>query len=140
MFKSQEIAELQGKITKLEAELKTATDGKVLIQAELDTAKADLATASTKAATQEATINDLNGKLTAAEAAQKAAEAKAAAAEASVQQQVTNALAAAGVDPVRRDPSAKVGDDGKEKMDASLPPMKRAAAAMKGTWKIFGDN
>lgn len=126
MFKSTEIAALQGKITSLEAELETA--------------KAALATASTKAATLESTINDLNAKVTAAENAKTAAETKAAAAESSIDAKVTERLAAAGVDPVKRDPSAKVGDDGKEKTDASLPPMKRAAAAMQNGWKVFGQN
>ena len=52
---------------------------------------------------------------------------------------VTSRLAAAGVDPVKRDPAAAEGNDGSKKADASLPPRERAKAAMSG-WKVFGKN
>ena len=52
---------------------------------------------------------------------------------------VTSRLAAAGVDPVKRDPAAAEGNDGTKKPDASLPPRERAKAAMSG-WKVFGKN
>jgi septal ring factor EnvC (AmiA/AmiB activator) len=126
MFKSTEIAALQGQVTKLEGELKTATEGHARIEAELATANASLQTAQTKHATAEATILDLQGKVTAAETAKTTAETQAAAAVASV-------------DANKRDPSAKVGVDGQPKIDASAPPMQRAAAAM-STWSIFGKN
>jgi len=52
---------------------------------------------------------------------------------------VTSRLAAAGVDPVKRDPAASEKSDGKQKADASLPPRQRATAAM-SNWKVFGKN
>lgn len=52
---------------------------------------------------------------------------------------VTSRLAAAGVDPVKRDPAASENNDGSKKADASLPPRERAKAAMSG-WKVFGKN
>lgn len=52
---------------------------------------------------------------------------------------VTSRLAAAGVDPVKRDPSAAEGNDGTKKPDASLPPRQRAVAAMSG-FKVFSKN
>lgn len=52
---------------------------------------------------------------------------------------VTSRLAAAGVDPVKRDPAAAEGNDGTKKADSSLPPRERAKAAMSG-WKVFGKN
>lgn len=52
---------------------------------------------------------------------------------------VTSRLAAAGVDPVKRDPAASEGNDGNKKPDASLPPRQRAIAAMSG-FKVFSKN
>lgn len=52
---------------------------------------------------------------------------------------VTSRLAAAGVDPVKRDPAASENNDGTKKPDASLPPRQRAIAAMSG-FKVFGKN
>ena len=52
---------------------------------------------------------------------------------------VTSRLAAAGVDPVKRDPAASEKSDGKQKADASLPPRQRAIAAM-ASFKVFSKN
>jgi len=136
MFKSQEIAELQAKITTLSADLATTTTCRAALQAELDQAKADLATAQNQATAHAATITDLQTRLTAAEAAKTAAEQKATAAEASINQQVTDRLAAAGVAPVAKDPQAKNPEEPGAKAEGS--PLKRAAAAM-SSFRVFGN-
>jgi chromosome segregation ATPase len=147
MFKSQEIADLQGKITKLEADLKTAGDNAATIQAELDQAKIDLATAQAEAGkvaglnTQIGTLNSQITTLTTrAENAEKALVTAQADFEIKVNAEVTTRLAAAGVDPIKRDPQAKTDDTGKPKIDASAPPRQRATAAMENSFKVFGKN
>lgn len=133
MFKSQEIADLQARITTLETELKTAGDSATKLQAELDKAKADLAQAESQVTAHATTITDLQTKLTAAQTAQTAAEERAKAAEASITDQVNTRLAAAGIVPIERDPKAqeKTGQ-GKPQADSSLPARQRTTAAMEG--------
>jgi chromosome segregation ATPase len=130
MFKSAEIAELQGKITTLEAELKTATDGQARIEAELATAKTDLAAALTKQGTLETSLTEASGKITKLEAELVTANQKADDAEASVQTKVTEQLAAAGVDPVKRDPSAKTDEPGTKPSANGLKGIAKARAAL----------
>lgn len=137
MFQAEKIAALEARIKSLEADLQTATDGQAGLKAELDQAKADLAKAQSE-------VTDLKGKVTAAEqrateaeARATAAEAKATAAEASITDQVNTRLAAAGVDPIARDPQAKNPDEPGTKASTNLPPMKAAAAAMEGAFKLF---
>jgi len=146
LVSSAKLTELQAKVTQLEADLGKATEGQAALQTELTQAKADLQAATEKATTLETSLSEANtklteatGKITKLETDLAAANQKVTTAEASIQTQVTAHLAAAGVDPVKRDPSAKVGDDGKPKIDASAPPRQRAVSAMKG-WKIFGKN
>lgn len=127
---SKQIAELQGKITQLEADLETATTGQAALQSELNQAKADLQTALTKAGTLEASLTEATGKITKLETDLAAANQKATDAEASVETKVTERLAAAGVDPVKRDPSAKAGDDGKPNAGAGLTGLAKARAAL----------
>ncbi len=132
MFKASQIAELQARIATLEADLQTSNGNAATLQGQLDGANAALALAQGEVAS-------LNVKITAAALAQKAAEDAAAAAQASVPAQVTTQLAAAGVDPVARDPQAKSPDEGGRAANASLPPMKRAAAAIQSNFgKVFG--
>lgn len=127
---SKQIAELQEKVSSLEASLATATGDVTKLQADLAKANADLQAAIAKGASLEA---DLKKALADVEAA----NARAAAAEASITTQVNARLASAGVDPIQRDPKASEGNDGKKGPDASLPPRQRAAAAM-GEWNVFG--
>jgi chromosome segregation ATPase len=130
MFKSQEIADLQGRIAALETDLKTAGDASAKLQGELDKTKAELTKAESQVSTHAATITELNGKVTTAEAARIAAEEKATKAEASINDQVTTRLAAAGVDPVKRDPAAadKTGDG--QPAASGLKGIEKARAAL----------
>lgn len=179
---SKQIAELQDKISKLEADLQVATDGKAAIQVKLDQANAQLLklqhaqkvlglrntelkslrAALVKAADGEDVEDDEESEDDKAKKAKKKAEgedgddededekespdARACikliaklTSKASVDKQVTQRLAAAGVDPVKRDPAASAKDGDKQKADASAPPRQRAAAAMSG-WSVFGKN
>lgn len=180
---SKQIAELQDKISKLEADLQAATTDKTTIQAELDKANAKLAglvkaqkmfaalkgqvkslrAALVKAADGEDVTDDeeSDDDDEKAKKAKKKAEGdddmpedeeddKDASAclkliakltsKASVDKQVTARLAAAGVDPVKRDPAASTKEgDNKPKADASAPPRQRAAAAM-SDWGVFSKN
>lgn len=147
MFKSQEIADLQGKITKLEADLKTAGDNAAALQTQLDQAKIDLATAQTEAgkvAGLNTQIGTLNSQITTLTSERDAAQAALVTAKADfetkVNDEITTRLAAAGVDPIKRDPKAKTDDSGKPKIDASAPPRQRATAAMESRFKVFGKN
>ncbi len=179
---SKQIAELQEKISKLEADLQAATADKTAIQAELDKDNVQLAgllkaqkmftrlkgqvktlrAALVKAADGEDVTDDPESDDEKAKKAKKKAEGeeddmpdeeeddKDASAcvklvakltsKASVDKQVTQRLAAAGVDPVKRDPaaSAKEGDH-KPQADASAPPRQRAVASMK-SWSVFSKN
>lgn len=146
LVSSAKLTELQGKVTQLEADLASATGDKATLETQLTQARADLQKATEKATGLETSLSEANtklteatGKITKLETDLAAANQKAADAEASVETQVNDRLASAGVPPVKRDPSAKVGDDGKPKADASTPPRQRAVTAMKG-WKIFGKN
>lgn len=129
MLNSAKIAELQNRISLLETQLKTATDGQADLQTQLDQAKTELGQAQAQVTAHATTITELKGQVTAAEERATAAEGRATAAEASISDQVNARLAAAGVDPVARDPQAKNPDD-PARPDASVTPMKRAAAAM----------
>ena len=145
MFKATEIAALQGQITKLEADLKTAGDNATALQTQLDQAKIDLATAQTEAgkvAGLNTQIGTLNGQITTlttrAETAEKALATANTNFDTRVETEVTTRLAAAGVDPIKRDPQAKTDDTGKPKIDASAPARQRATAAMESSFKVFG--
>lgn len=188
---SKQIAELQEKISKLEADLQAATDDKSTIQAELDKANARLVKLkaferqvnghkqSFKALRsalvqandgedvddeEQAEGDDEDPNKDEEPAGKKKSKKKAEGEEgddepdgdepenpdaracrllaakltskASVDKQVTSRLAAAGVDPVKRDRAAAEANDGTKKPDASLPPRQRAAAAMKD-WGVF---
>lgn len=133
---SKQIAELQEKISKLEADLVNSTEGSAALTKELSQARNDLQTALDKSLKLEAEVTDFKTKLETADKLRIEAEDKAKKAEASITDQVNTRLAAAGVDPIKRDPAAAEKDDGNQKTDASLPPRQRAAAAMKG-FKVF---
>lgn len=114
MFKSQEIADLQGKVTKLEADLAKEQGEKATLQTNLDQAKADLATAqaeSAKVSGLKTQITTLEGQVTTEKARADKAEADLTAAKADfetkVEAEVNTRLAAAGVQPIARDPKAK---------------------------------
>jgi hypothetical protein len=81
MFNSTEIAKLQTRIAELEGISTEAT-------ASIAGLKASLAESSSTIAAHVATIGELNAKVEAAEAA--------------IQSEVTNRLAAAGIDPIAR--------------------------------------
>lgn len=135
MFNSSEIASLKEQLATITAE-NTATAAKYAeAVAELTTAKEGLTAIAAEKATLEASFSDLATKISASESAKTAAEAKAAAAEASVDSKVTERLSSAGVDPVKRDPSAKQGEM-QQAPNASLPPLQRAAAAV-SNWSVF---
>jgi chromosome segregation ATPase len=132
LVSSAKLTELQGKVTQLEADLATATTGKAELETQLATAKADLQTATAKVTTLEGSLTEANTnlanantKITTLEASVTAAEARATAAEASIQTQVNDRLAAAGVDPVKRDPQAKDPVPGQQ----SAPGLKGIAKA-----------
>lgn len=135
MFKSEEISKLQARVSQLEKDLQAANDGGAAIQARIDQANADLAAAQSLVAAHQETITGLTAKVTTAETAQKSAEDRANAAEASINDQVTQRLAAAGVAPIAKDP--KAADPG-EKTEAKTTgsPLSRAASAMSG-FKVF---
>jgi chromosome segregation ATPase len=146
MFTSTKISELQARIGELETQLSTEQGDKAALQAQLDQAKIDLATAQTEAgkvAGLNTQITDLQGQVTnlttRAETAEKALAASKEDFETKVNAEVTTRLAAAGVDPIKRDPQAKTDDTGKPKIDAGTPPRQRATAAMQ-EFKVFGKN
>lgn len=93
MFKSAEIASLQARISELETSLESANGIETSLRAEFNDAKAS--------------ITEKDAKISELAAAVTAAETKASAAEASIEAQVNERLASAGVDPVKRDPSAR---------------------------------
>ena len=128
MFNSSEIASLKEQITGLGVELASAKVSFETASTELSTVKASLEALQCETATLEASVSDLTAKLSDAEAAKIAAEA-------SIETKVTERLASAGVDPIKRDPQAKQGDV-KTTPDASQPPLQRAAAAV-GQWSVF---
>lgn len=101
---SKQIAELQERVASLEAELATANGDKTRLNAEIEAAKAEHAKALTEA----------GQKATKLEADLAAANARAEKAVAEIDAKVTERLAAAGVDPVKRDPKAAEGNDGKQ--------------------------
>jgi uncharacterized protein YkwD len=135
MFNSSEIAALKEQNTKLTADYAAAVANHTAVAAELVTATASLAAIQTEKATLETSVSDLTTKLSASDAAKIEAEAKAAAAESSVDAKVNERLASAGVDPVKRDPSAKQCEM-QQAPNASLPPLQRAASAV-GNWSAF---
>lgn len=133
---SKQIAELQEKVTSLQSQLDTATGDKSKLEAELAKANADLQAAIAKGTSLETDVAKLKADLEAANGKVTAAEKRATDAEASIEARVTERLASAGVDPIKRDPSASASESGKKAPDASLPPRQRAAAAM-GEWSVF---
>lgn len=133
---SKQIAELQEKVSSLQAQLETANGDKSKLEADLAKANADLQAAIAKSTSLEADLKTALANLEAANAKVTAAEKRATDAEASIVTKVNERLASAGVDPIKRDASAAEGNDGKKAPDASLPPRQRAAAAM-GEWSVF---
>lgn len=178
MFKSAEISSLQEKVSKLEAELASATSGQATLQTQLDQARASLlnAQASADVVTRlRSALANVRSKLTAiagsnvtvakakvktkkknAEGEEEEGEededdgetearacvqlADQLTSKASVDAQVTQRLAAAGVDPIKRDPQAKDSTgSGKPQAETSGTPRQRTAAAM-GAWAVFSKN
>jgi chromosome segregation ATPase len=111
MFQSKEIATLKAALT--DAQASSAT-----IAAALSEAQAELASATSINATLSASVEALTTAKAEAEAARAnaeaaviAADARAVAAESAVETQVIERLASAGVDPIKRDPTAKEGGE-----------------------------
>lgn len=120
MLNSTKIAELQGRIATLETSLAAAEGKSVSLEAQLSQAKTDLATAQAEAekvAVLTTEITQLKADLATANAKATQAEASLATAQAEMETkistEVTNRLASAGVDPIKRDPEAKTGQDDK---------------------------
>ena len=109
MFQSKEISSLKAAL--LDAQTSGASAAAVLqeAQAELASATSINAELSSSLDALNATVAENAAALAAAEAATIAADARAVAAEAAVEAQVLERLASAGVDPIKRDPSAKEG-------------------------------
>ena len=134
MTTSAKISELQGKVTSLETALAAAEGKSTTLEAQLNQAKLDLATAQTEAGkvaglTAEITqlktdLQAANDKATKAEADLNQAKADF---DAKVDGEVTTRLAAAGVDPIKRDPKAKTEDPGTAQQ--GLTGRQRMAAA-----------
>ncbi len=103
---SKQIAELQEKVTSLQAQLETANGDKSKLEADLSKANADLQAAITKGTSLEADLKTALANLEAANAKVTAAEQRATAAEASIVTKVNERLASAGVEPIKRDASA----------------------------------
>jgi len=110
MFNSDKIAALQEQNTKLTADLAAAVANHSAVAADLATASASLEAIKAEKATLETSVSTLTGKVTELEVAKTAAETQAKDAIASVDAKVNDRLASAGVDPVKRDPSAKQGE------------------------------
>lgn len=102
MFQSKEIAALKASLDEAQTALATSN-------AALAEAQAELASAASVNAAIAASAAETAAALATAEAAAIAADARAVAAEAAVETQVIERLASAGVDPIKRDPSAKEG-------------------------------
>lgn len=137
MLNSAKIAELQGKIASLETALSAAEGKATTLEAQLNQAKTDLATAQAEAEKVtglNAEITQLKADLTAANerATQAVADLTAAKADfdTKVEAEVTNRLAAAGVDPIKRDPQAKGGQDDQGGQVAGLKGLAKARAAL----------
>lgn len=137
IFNAAKLAELTAQINSLQSQLTAATEGQAAISAQLATAEADKATLQAQALDLQAKVDAANAALATANTNLAAAEGRATAAEASVNDKVTAALAAAGVDPVKRD-TGKVKQDGtKPVAKTEGTPVKRAAAAMATSWRVF---
>lgn len=142
MLNSAKIAELQGKITSLETALAAAEGKSATLEAQLNEAKTQLATAQVEAEK----VTGLSAEITQLKDQLATAEAKATKAEADLNQakadfdtkvdaEVTNRLAAAGVDPIKRDPKAKSGQDDKGGSHSNLTGRQRMAAAFADQFK-----
>lgn len=107
MLNSSKIAELQGRIATLEASLSTAEGQLAQAQTDLTAAHAEAA----KVPVLSAENADLKASLAAANAKAEKAETDLTTAKAefetNINAEVTNRLASAGVDPIKRDPKAK---------------------------------
>lgn len=137
MLNSAKIAELQGKITTLESSLAAAEGKATTLEAQLNQAKLDLATAQAEAdkvTGLTSQITDLQGQITHLTSRAEKAEADLATAkgefETKVSAEVNNRLAAAGVDPIKRDPQAKSGQDDNGNPAAGLTGLAKARAAL----------
>lgn len=103
---SKQIAELQEKVSSLQSQLDTATGDKTKLEADLAKANAELQAAIAKGTSLEAELKKALADVEAANTKVTAAEGRAASAEASIVTKVNERLAAAGVDPIKRDASA----------------------------------
>lgn len=137
MLNSAKIAELQGKITSLETALQAAEGKATTLQDQLNQAKTDLATAQAEAdkvTGLNARVTELQGQVssltTRAETAEKDLAQAKTDFDTKVEAEVTNRLAAAGVDPIKRDPQAKTGQDDDGKPTAGLKGLAKARAAL----------
>lgn len=138
MFQSKTIADLQAANAALEAEKNQLAKEKAELEKSIEVTNRQLGEAKAAQAGAEGQVTDLQAKLTAAEAAKASAEQAAAAAVASVDTEVTARLAAAGVDPVKRDPSAaEASGDPKPDTAKGETPRTRLRNAV-GSWSIFG--
>ena len=135
---SKQIAELQGKVSQLETELATATTGAAALTTELTQAKADLASATQKAAGLEASLAEATGKITKLETDLATATQEAADAKASVQTQVTDRLASAGVAPIARDPQIRNGSATLTRAEFNALGQEARDAFFKNGGKIVG--
>lgn len=130
MFKSSaQIGELQDRVTALEADLATANGDKSKLEADLATANADLQSAIAKGTSLEAELTKVKADLEAANGKVTAAEKRATDAEASIEAKVTERLASAGVDPIKRDPKAAAGEGG-QSAGAGLSGIAKARALL----------
>lgn len=111
MFQSKEIASLKAAL--IEAQTSGASAAAVLQEAQAELASATSINAELSASVDALTTAaaDSAAALATAEAAVIAADARAVAAEKSVEAQVLERLASAGVDPIKRDPVAKEGGE-----------------------------
>lgn len=114
MLFAKQVSALKSSVETLETALAAANAGNEAIQAELTEAKASLETVKAEAAK----IPGLEAKITEQETALAAEKARAdkaaadlaaanAAADTKIEAEVVSRLAAAGVEPVKRDPSVK---------------------------------
>lgn len=125
---SKQIAELQEKVSSLQTQLDTATGDKTKLEADLATANAELQAAIAKGTSLEAELTKVKADLEAANGKVTAAEKRATDAEASIEAKVTERLASAGVDPIKRDPKASSTGSGGAQTEGLTGRARLAAA------------
>lgn len=106
LFDSKKVAELQAQVATLESEKAQATADLEKLECALNEKNAVLETANASVISLTARAEKAETELAAATAAKATAEANAAAAIASVDDKVTDTLAAAGVAPIQKDVKA----------------------------------